>query len=84
MEDQIIMAILSVIEQVMSILAAEESGSSSAQRSKRRRRYVNYDRKAAHLKLHHDYFSHDCVYPVILLLKVPYAKNSFPKHYEQA
>jgi hypothetical protein len=47
----------------MSILTAEEAGSSSTPWHKRHRRYVNRDREAAYLRLQHDYFDDDCVYP---------------------
>jgi hypothetical protein len=60
MEDQIVMTFSDV---AMSILTAEDAGSSSTRRSKHHRRYVNYDREAAHLKLQHDYFDGDYVYP---------------------
>jgi hypothetical protein len=73
-----------VMEQVMSILVAEEVGSSLTPRAKHRWRYVNCDREATHLRLQHDYFDDDCVYPVILPSEVPYTENSFPKHYEEA
>jgi hypothetical protein len=39
--------------------------------------YVNYDHEVAHLRLGHDYFNNDCVYPVILPLEVPYVENFF-------
>jgi hypothetical protein len=51
MEDQIVIAFSGVMDQAMSILVAKEAGSSSTRRSKRRRRYVNRDREAAHLRL---------------------------------
>jgi hypothetical protein len=63
MEDQIVIAFSGVMDQAMSILVAKEAGSSSTRRSKRRRRYVNRDREAAHLRLRHDYFNDNCVYP---------------------
>jgi hypothetical protein len=40
-----------VMEQVMRILAAEESGSSSTPQPKCCRRYINRDRKVTHLRL---------------------------------
>jgi hypothetical protein len=58
------------MEEVMSILQAEEdataAASSSTRRSKRCRRYVNCDREADHFRLWHDYFDDDCVYPILL------------------
>jgi hypothetical protein len=67
----------------MSILTAEEAGSSSMTRLNRCQHYVNRDREAAYLRLWHYYFNDDCVYPIILLSKVPYTENSFRKHYAQ-
>jgi hypothetical protein len=68
MKDQIIMAFLDVIDEVMSILKAEEAvattASSSTRRLKRRRRYFNLDREAAHFRVRHDYFNNDCVSPL--------------------
>jgi hypothetical protein len=67
MEDQIIMAFLDIMDEAMSIVQVEEAtaafASSSTRWSKRHRCYVNRDREAAHLKLRHDYFDDDCVYP---------------------
>jgi hypothetical protein len=48
----------------MSILVAEERGSSSILRLKHRRCYVNRDCEVAHLRLLHDYFDDDSVYPL--------------------
>jgi hypothetical protein len=62
-EDQIAMTLSCALEEAMSMLAAEAAGSSSASRLKRRRHYINHDREAAHLSLHHNYFDDDCVYP---------------------
>jgi hypothetical protein len=68
MKDQIIMVFLGVIDEVMSILKAEEAiattASSSTRRLKRHRRYVNLDREAAHFRVQHDYFNNDCVSPL--------------------
>jgi hypothetical protein len=54
------MAFQDVMEEVMSMLQAEEvaaiAASSSTRGPKRRRRYVNRDREAAHFRLRHDYF----------------------------
>jgi hypothetical protein len=56
-----------VMEEVMSMLQAEEvvasADSSSTQGPKRRRRYVNRDHEVAHFRLRHDYFDDDYVYP---------------------
>jgi hypothetical protein len=60
-EDQIVMALLGVMEQIMSILAAE-TGSTSAPHPKLHRRYVNHDHEVAHLRLHHNYFDDNCDY----------------------
>jgi hypothetical protein len=77
MEDQIDMSFLSLMDQAMSILQADEVASSSTRRMKHHRHYVN--------RLQHDYFDGDCVYPrVILLSEVPYADDSFSKHYVYA
>jgi hypothetical protein len=63
MKDQITMTFLGVMDEIMSILKAEEVvTSSSTWWLKRRRHYVNYDREAAHFRLRHDYFNDDCVY----------------------
>jgi hypothetical protein len=83
------MAFLGVIDEVMSILKAEEAvattASSSTRRLKRRRRYVNLDREAAHFRVRHDYFTNDCVSPlpplVILPSVISYVMYSFPKYY---
>jgi hypothetical protein len=79
------MAFQGIMEEVMSILQAEEAtaavASSSTRRSKYHRRYVNRDREVAHFRLRHDYFNDNCVYPVILPLEVSYADNSFSNHY---
>jgi hypothetical protein len=53
MEDQIVMALSSGMEETMSMLIAEEVGSSLTPRSKRRQCYVNRDREMAHLKRTH-------------------------------
>jgi hypothetical protein len=70
MEDQIAMAFLSVIDEAMSIVQAEEVATATASSSTRlpnyHRRYVNRDREMAHFRLRHDYFDDDCVYPSIL------------------
>jgi hypothetical protein len=60
MEDQIINTFSGVMDQAMSILAAEEDGSLSTWRLKH---CVNHDHEAAHFSLWHDYFNDDCVYP---------------------
>jgi hypothetical protein len=57
------MALSGAMEQAVSILASKEAGFSSAPRPKLRRRYINRDREATHLRLQHDYFNEDCVYP---------------------
>jgi hypothetical protein len=84
MNDQIIMTFSDVMEQALSILTVEEGDSSLTPRPKRRRRYANRDREVTHLRLQHDYFDEDCVYPVILPSEVLYVENSFPKYYAQA
>jgi hypothetical protein len=85
MDDQIIIAILDVLDKAMSILQTEEdvtvTASWSTWRLKHHRRYVNRDREVAYFKLWHDYFNDDYVYPIILLLKVSYAEDFFSKHY---
>jgi hypothetical protein len=63
MDDEITMTFLDTMEQAMSILTAEEAGSSSTPRHRRHRCYVNRDREATYLRLQHDYFDDDCVYP---------------------
>jgi hypothetical protein len=70
MDDQIIIAILDVLDKAMSILQTEHH-----------RRYVNRDREVTYFKLWHDYFNDDYVYPIILLLKVSYVEDFFSKHY---
>jgi hypothetical protein len=50
-EDQITMTFLDVMEQVMSILVAEEVVFSLTPWSKCRQRYVNRDHKVAHFML---------------------------------
>jgi hypothetical protein len=74
-----------VMEEVMSMLQAKEvaatAASSSIRGPKHRRRYVNHDREEAHFRLRHDYFSGNCMYPVLLPPEVSYADDSFPKHY---
>jgi hypothetical protein len=61
------MAFSDIMDEAMSIVQAEEAtavfASSSTRRPKRRWCYVNRDREAAHLKLRHDYFDDDYVYP---------------------
>jgi hypothetical protein len=65
-EDQLIMTFQGIIEEVMSMLQAEEvaaaAASSSTRGLKRHRRYVNRGREAAYFRLWHDYFDDDCVY----------------------
>jgi hypothetical protein len=78
------MALSCDMEEAMAMLTAEAASSSSRPWLKRHRRCVNHDREATHLRLHHDYFNDDCVYPLVLLLKVPYVNESFSKHYVQA
>jgi hypothetical protein len=60
------MALSGAMEEAMGILVAEETGSLSAPQLKRYRCYANRDRKVTYLRLHHNYFEDDCVYPVIL------------------
>jgi hypothetical protein len=61
------MAFSGVMNEVMSIVQAEEAeataASSSTRRPKRRRRYVNRDREVVHFRLRHDYFDDNYVYP---------------------
>jgi hypothetical protein len=61
MENQIAMAFSGVMDQAMSILAAEEVGSLSTRHPKCCQRYINCDREVAHLRLRHHYFDDDCV-----------------------
>jgi hypothetical protein len=64
-----------VIEEVMSMLQAEETAtataSSSTRRPKRRRRYINRDREAAHFRLRRSYFRR----------RYRMRRTLFPKHY---
>jgi hypothetical protein len=62
MEDQIVMGPSGIMEQIITILGAEEVGSSLTPRPRRRQCYINHDLEAAHLRLQHDYFDGDCVY----------------------
>jgi hypothetical protein len=79
------MALSSVMEQAMTILAVEEADSSSTPRLKCRRCYINYDREAVNSFEASTTISMMIVCtPIILSLKVPHAENSFPKHYYQA
>jgi hypothetical protein len=61
------MIFLSVMDEVISILKAEEAVTatalSSTQRPKRHRCYVNRDSEAAYFRLQRDYLDDDCVYP---------------------
>jgi hypothetical protein len=61
------MAFSGVMNEVMSIVQAEEAeatvASSSTRRQKRRRRYINRYREVVHFRLRHDYFDDNCVYP---------------------
>jgi hypothetical protein len=67
MEDQITMTFSSVMDEVISILKAEEAVTvvalSSTQRPKRHRCYVNRDSEAAYFRLRRDYLDDDCMYP---------------------
>jgi hypothetical protein len=60
------MTFQSVMEEVMSMLQAEEAAtavaSSSTRGPKCHRRYVNRDREATHFSLRHYYFDDNCVY----------------------
>jgi hypothetical protein len=65
----------------MRILVAEVASSSSTRRLKRYRRYVNRDRETTHFRLRYNYFDDNCVYPRHTSTDVPYAEDSFSKHY---
>jgi hypothetical protein len=66
MENQLTMTFQDVMEEVISMLQAEEvaaaAASSSKQGPQRRRWYVNRGREAAHFRLRRDYFDDDYVY----------------------
>jgi hypothetical protein len=67
MNDQLTIVFQGVMEEVTSILQAEEAAAAATSLSTRgtkcRQRYVNRDREAAYFRLQHDYFDDDCVYP---------------------
>jgi hypothetical protein len=85
MEDQLTMVFHGVMEEAMSMLQAKEVAATAAFSSirgpKHHRRYVNRDREETHFRLRHDYFSDNCMYPVLLSPEVSDADDSFPKHY---
>jgi hypothetical protein len=61
-EDQIVNALSRAMDEAVYMLSTGMRGPSTP-RLKHHQRYVNRDREATHLRLRHDYFNDDCVYP---------------------